>query len=121
MDVMLGAIHYVKESVIKGIMLIRREASMMNKKKILGYRMMLIHSLSFSGLAATAGWMRRKCFYGVLVASIIGIMVTPAMALGDGLSSDGSQFWSQEDPGIFGSPEADDQYGSALAWGDFRR
>ena len=64
--------------------------------------------------------MRSKCFYALVAVSLAGITGMPAMALGgDVLCGEGSQFWSQENPRIFGDPEAGDQYGSVLAWGDF--
>jgi FG-GAP repeat len=36
-----------------------------------------------------------------------------------GLTATGSQLWSQDSPGVAGAAEADDQFGSALAAGDF--
>jgi disulfide bond formation protein DsbB len=36
-----------------------------------------------------------------------------------GLTATGSQLWSQDSPGIAGTAEADDQFGDALAAGDF--
>jgi hypothetical protein len=37
----------------------------------------------------------------------------------DGLTSQGSQVWHQDVPGIGGRSEESDRFGSALAWGDF--
>src|SRR5439155_14715742 len=36
-----------------------------------------------------------------------------------GLSSAGNQFWNQDSPGVLGTKAADDNFGSALAAGDF--
>lgn len=35
-----------------------------------------------------------------------------------GLTAAGAQIWSQESPGVIGFPEAQDNFGASLAWGD---
>jgi hypothetical protein len=37
----------------------------------------------------------------------------------DGLAGAGSQFWTQDSPGVGGSAEAVDDFGESLATGDF--
>ncbi|GAB5535553.1 MAG: hypothetical protein Rubg2KO_18020 [Rubricoccaceae bacterium] len=62
---------------------------------------------------------------GIRKASVSGLAQAGAVSVlygsADGLTATGNQVWDQGSPGIAGGPEIGDEFGTALATGDFNR
>ena len=57
-----------------------------------------------------------RCGCSLLTALFVSFVPTPARGQ---LSSAGNQFWHQDSPGLVGANEEFDQFGGAVASGDF--